>query len=123
MAKRLNRDVRGKYLPIRVSMRKLGGVTGTLAETGVVRVIEGSLRSVPHTLVDKHGQKCRTDRWFNMAFLVFDPAGVVRLGLSGPGWRCYYPQSSGNDLASLLGSGSGGRWIDRWSEKSNYISF
>jgi hypothetical protein len=86
----------------------------------------------PHTLTDAKGRYVETFRWFDRAFLVYDPsipAGEKGsehdpwFGISGPKFRCYYPNSSAADFQSMMTSGSSGRWLHAWSEKSNYVEF
>ena len=95
---------------------------------GVAMVVPGSERILPHTLVDKHGNRCATQKWINRAFLVIvrgpgRPADAPpKLGLGGPKFRCYYPNSTPDDMRAILGSGSSGRWLNAWGQKSNYVA-
>jgi hypothetical protein len=107
------------------------------APGGGVRILYDWYAQVPHTYwtTAKPGRpsvRCETDKWFNKEFLVYDPAAEpgtrghvdsAWLGLSGPKFRCYYPASSIADWESLRDSGSGGRWLNAWSQKSKYIKF
>ena len=104
---------------------------------GGVKILYDWYAQVPHTYhttgkPGKPSKPCDTDKWFNKEFLVYDPAAEpgtaghvdsAWMGLSGPKFRCYYPRSSVADWESLRDSGSGGRWLNAWSQKSNYIKF
>ena len=86
----------------------------------------------PHTLRTKTGKHCRTDRWFDRCGLCYDsglpetsPGGADHpmLWIGGTGFRCYYPRSTRSDFASMMSSGSTGRWLKAWSQRSSYVSF
>ena len=86
----------------------------------------------PHSLRTAKGKPCRTDRWFDRCGLVYDssqpdegPMGYnnPRLFLAGTAFRCYYPNSTRADFAAIMSSGSSGRWLNSWGQKSNYIQF
>jgi hypothetical protein len=86
----------------------------------------------PHTLRDKHGKPCRTDRWFDRIGLVYDSSlpddarggyNDPWLWVGGSTFRCYYPGSTRADFAAMFASGSTGRWLNAWSQKSSYVSF
>ena len=86
----------------------------------------------PHTLRTKTGRPCRTDRWFDRMGLCYDSGAPEDsrggfndpwLWVGGGGFRCYYPQSTKRDFAAMFSSGSTGRWLNSWSQKSNYIEF
>lgn len=131
---RLNR-LGGRFLPVKIEPGKPSGRSTRAPEIqptavpqgrGVVMIIPGSERILPHTLIDRRGRKVQTQKWINRAFLVIFTSQAARgpmLGLAGPNFRCYYPNSSGDDLRAILGSGSSGRWLNAWSQKSNYIKF
>ena len=144
----LNR-LHGKFLPVKIKAGKTEGKLKSLVRrafggisrapeiapaaigvgAGVAMVVPGSERILPHTLVDKHGNRCATQKWINRAFLVIvrgpgRPADAPpKLGLGGPKFRCYYPNSTPDDMRALLGSGSSGRWLNAWGQKSNYVRF
>lgn len=103
---------------------------GTLA--GGLQVLFDWVRRLPHTYRTKTGAHCLTDRWISDGFLVFHPElepgvrGSIDnpwFGLNGPKFRCYYPNSSMGDWESCMTSGSSGRWLNAWSQKSNYVRF
>ena len=86
----------------------------------------------PHSLRRAAGKPCRTDRWFDRCGLVYDssqptdgPMGFdnPRLFLAGTAFRCYYPNSTRADFAAIMSSGSSGRWLNAWSQKSSYVQF
>jgi hypothetical protein len=44
------------------------------------------------------------------------------MGLRGREFVCYYPGSTRADWRAILTSGSSGRWLNAWSQKSAYIT-
>ena len=115
-----------------------GGVQAPPSVTPAGGLTIGVEMRPPHTNTrggnahGKGGKPCRTDRWFDRAGLVYDasqpddgPMGYnnPRLFLAGTTFRCYYPNSSRADFAAIMSSGSSGRWLHRWPEKSNYTTF
>lgn len=121
---------------------KTGGAAARIdmslaAPGGGVKILYDWYAQVPHTYwtTSKPGRpskRCETDKWFNKEFLVYDPAAEpgtaghvdsAWMGLSGPKFRCYYPKSSIKDWENLRDSGSGGRWLNAWDQKSNYVRF
>jgi hypothetical protein len=99
---------------------------------GGVQIMLDKVFRLLHTRLTKDGRQCWTDRWINDAFLVYDPrleplarGGVDNpwLGLRGPKFRCYYPASGMADWELLQTTQSSGRWLNAWSQKSNYIKF
>ena len=116
---------------------RAGGAAGTApmglgTQAGGLQVLFDWVRRLPHTYRTKTGKHCVTDRWISDGFLVYDPAlepparGSIDnpwFGISGPKFRCYYPASSMADWESCMSSGSSGRWINAWSQKSLYIKF
>ena len=99
-------------------------VRGKLAPQGNategVEILAGTVAQLPHTYVDQHGRPCKTGLWVSKAMLVFFPAYSPdqkygrrhpMLALEGPGWRVYYPEFDSADYASILNSGSSGRWM------------
>ena len=98
---------------------------------GTIEIIEGTQAPVPHTLMDRHGRHCHTDRWFDFAFLCYNSSLPVEarggrddpyMGLRGREFVCYYPGSTLADWRAILASGSSGRWLTAWSQKSAYIT-
>lgn len=135
---RLNR-LDGRVLEEKIEARQVRR-RSVITRGGPVFVLPGSERILPHTLVDRHGRRVQTQKWINRAFLVvveddqqriirlsggFGPVDTSRamLGLAGPKFRCYYPGSSKRDYDAVIGSGSSGRWLQRWPQKSLYVSF
>jgi len=105
---------------------------GLATATGGLQVLFDWIRRLPHTYRTKTGAHCLTDRWISDGFLVYNPEyepparGSIDnpwFGLNGPKFRCYYPASSMADWESCMTSGSSGRWLNAWSQKSNYIRF
>jgi hypothetical protein len=106
--------------------------TGLATPSGGPMVLFDWVRSLPHTYTTRTGRHCLTDRWISEGFLVFDPGAEPPLhgsvdnpwfGMNGPKFRCYYPHSSVADWESCMTSGSSGRWLNRWPQKSVYIKF
>ena len=104
---------------------------GKAGESGP-RILLDQEVPVPHTLTTRTGRHCETNRWFDRAFLVYDPSippdqrgseNHPWFGVSGPGFRCYYPQSSEADFESILTSGSSGRWLHAYGQRANYVQF
>ena len=102
------------------------------APIGGIEIMAGTENTPPHTYKTAEGKHCATDRWFDRCFLCFNPAlpenaagGKYNpwLGLSGRGFRCYYPGSSSADFKAIMTSGSSGRWLQSWSQKSHYTRF
>lgn len=100
-------------------------------ESGLEIVI-GTEGPVHHSYRDKHGRACNTDKWFTACFLVYEKskdlqerggAGDPWFGLEGARFRCYYPASDAGDFRAILTSGSPGRWLHQWSQKSSYVRF
>ena len=98
--------------------------------TGGIEVLFG--RKVPHTYRRADGGFCDTDRWFDYILLVYDSSkwsnehgGINNpwMGLQGPNFRCYYPDSSREDWRHFMTSASSGRTLHNWSQIHNYISF
>jgi hypothetical protein len=95
-------------------------------------LVIGAEFRAPHTLRTKKGKPCRTDRWFDRMGLVYD-AGLPDdarggyndpwLWVGGSTFRVYYPGSTRADFAAMFSSGSTGRWLNAWSQKSSYVSF
>jgi hypothetical protein len=116
---------------------RAGGAAATVpqplgTQTGGLQVLFDWVRRLPHTYRTKEGRHCLTDRWISDGFLVYQPEfeppplGSIDnpwFGLNGPKFRCYYPASSMADWESCMTSGSSGRWLNLWSQKSNYIRF
>jgi len=108
-----------------------GAETAPTGETGI-KILFGTENTPPHTYTTKAGKHCATDRWFNDVFLCYD-AGLAKgdrggmydpwLGLAGRNFRCYYPNSTAADFRSIMTSGSSGRWLHMWTQKSNYVRF
>jgi len=114
---------------------------------GGIQILAGTSVPPPHTLQNAAGKFVPTYRWFDNAFLCYDPSIPVNpkaltdpdyakesanpkgsqfnpwFGLSGREFRCYYPNSGSYDYKSCITSGSSGRWLQAWSQKSNYVSF
>jgi hypothetical protein len=99
---------------------------------GGVQIMLDKVFRLLHTRLTKDGKECWTDRWINDAFLVYDPrleplsrGGVDNpwLGVRGPKFRCYYPASGMADWELLQTTQSSGRWLNAWSQKSNYVRF
>lgn len=97
-----------------------------------IQVLFDWVRRLPHTYRTDKGKHCLTDRWISDGFLVFDPSreppakGSIDnpwFGINGPKFRCYYPNSSLVDWESCMTSGSSGRWLHAWPQKSNYNKF
>jgi hypothetical protein len=105
---------------------------GLGTKAGGLAVLFDWVRRLPHTYTTKKGRHCLTDRWISDGFLVYDPAleppmpGSVDnpwFGINGPKFRCYYPHSSVADWESCMTSGSSGRWLNAWGQKSVYVKF
>ena len=98
---------------------------------GGVEVVPGSWHSLQHTYRDADNRPCNTANWIQACMLVFDPSTVVvgeerksmMLGIEGPQFRCYYPNSTAEDYESLKGAASSGRWVHQYSQRSNYVEF
>lgn len=129
---KLNR-LDGKFLRVKIKPGKPEGRSTRAPEIGpaaipagrgVAMILPGSERILPHTLIDKHGKRCKTQLWINRAFLVIlTSRSEPVMGLAGPNFQCYYPNSSAEDFRAILGSGSSGRWLQAWPQKSNYVRF
>ena len=111
--------------------RRRGKAGKNIIDAAIV-VLEGTQNSVPHTYKTSKGTFCATDRWFDMCALVYnstvadDDIGGKNnpmLALQGRDFSCYYPNSSIKDWQGIMTSGSSGRWLHRWSQKSNYVIF
>jgi hypothetical protein len=90
-----------------------------------MQIIHGTERNLPHTYLAESGKRCDTNRWIGSAFLVFDPdieddIQNPKLGIRGPGYEVYYPNSTKQDYLDILSSASSGRWLHQWGEASNY---
>lgn len=102
------------------------------AASGGPRILLDYVVPPPHTLTNDKGKYCETFRWFNKAFLVYDPALPMDakgseanpwFGLEGPKFRCYFPNSSDADFEACMTSGSSGRWLNAWPQRRNYVAF
>jgi hypothetical protein len=98
------------------------GVTG-----GAVQILAGSYFTLKHTNLDKYGRRCHTARWIESGFLVYlgDLARDTQFffGLSGPGFRCYYPGSGKADYERFKDEASTGRLLHQWVNKRDYVRF
>ena len=97
-----------------------------------MEVVPGSWKSLQHTYRNADNRKCDTANWLQACMLVYDASLSVeergkkanlRLGLEGPKWRCYYPNSSAADYEAVRGAASSGRWLQAWGQRKNYQSF
>jgi hypothetical protein len=123
-----------------ILIRRRGSAGKNIIAATIV-VLEGTQRTPPHTYKTSKGEYCATDRWFDMCALVYDssitdneivdhvtvgtPGGRYKpmLALQGRDYSVYYPNSTEADYKAIMTSGSSGRWLHRWSQKSNYVRF
>ena len=105
---------------------------GTTPSGSGIEIMAGTENQPPHTYKTASGAHCQTDRWFDSVFLCFDSAlddnskgGKYNpwMGLAGRNFRCYYPGSSSADFKACMTSGSSGRWLQSWGQRSNYVRF
>lgn len=115
-----------------ILLRRRGSAGKETIAKGIV-VIQGTQNHPPHTLLDKNGKFCHTNNWFDSVALVYntdvddDAHGGKKhpmLALQKTGsYSVYYPNSTEEDFKGIMLSGSSGRWLHKWSQKSNYVRF
>jgi len=115
-----------------ILLRRRGSAGKDTIAKGIV-VIQGTQNTPPHTYKTAKGKFCATDRWFDLIALVYDidkaedeHGGKLHtmLALQGSGkYSVYYPESTVDDFRAIMQSGSSGRWLHKWSQKSNYKRF